>query len=67
MLKDDYSLTGDDPYVFTVYERDFPLGPTLSVALDDQANDPRVGCARPSEIGSTDEPTGMFSLHSSKG
>ena len=67
MLKDEYSLTADDPYVFTIYEREFPLGPTLAVALDDQEIDPRVGCAVPGENGSTDQPTGMFSLHSVKG
>ena len=67
MLKDDYSLTADDPYVFTIYERDFPLGPTLSVALENQEIDPRVGCAVPTEDGLTDQPTGEFPLHSVKG
>jgi len=53
--------------VFTIYEREFPLGPTLAVALDDQEIDPRVGCTPPSASGSSDKPTGMSSLHSLKG
>jgi hypothetical protein len=67
MLRDKYSLTADDPYVFTIYERTFPLGPTLAAVLDDQEIDPRVGCARPEETGPSDQPTGMFPLHSVKG
>jgi hypothetical protein len=67
MLRDEYSLTADKPYVFTIYEREFPLGPTLSVALEEQEIDPRVGCALPSRNDSSDHLTGMFSLHSSKG
>jgi hypothetical protein len=67
MLKDDYSLTADDRYVFTIYEREFPLGPTLAVALDDQEIDPRVGGTPPSASGSSEKRTGMSLLHSLKG
>jgi len=67
MLKDKYSLTADDPYVFIIYEREFPLGPTLAAALDDQEVDPRVGCSLPAENSSTDQSTGMFSLQTVKG
>ncbi len=47
MLRENYGLTGNDPYMFTIYERDFPLNETLSVALDAQPSDPRLGCAKP--------------------
>jgi len=50
--------------VFTIYEREFPLDSTLSVAVDNQDPDPRLGCAVPADGGSADTPTGMFSLHS---
>lgn len=44
MLREKYGLTGDDPYVFTIYHREFPLGPELSVALAKQPTDDRLGC-----------------------
>ena len=49
MLRERYGLTGNDPYRFTIYERNFPLDETLSVALEDQAFDPRLGCAKAEE------------------
>ena len=52
MLREKYELTAKDPYVFTIYERDFPLDESLSLALQDQPLDPRVGCAKESEPGS---------------
>ena len=47
MLREKYELTGQDPYVFTIYNRDFPLDETLSVALQNQPHDPRLGCVKP--------------------
>jgi len=65
MLTDRYSLTADDPYRFTIYEREFPLDATLSVALQDQEGDSRLGCTPESDQRSSDhQPTGMSSLHS---
>ena len=64
MLKDKYHLTGEDPYVFTIYEREFPLDATLSVAIQDQPVDPRVGCAAPSEGLPPHAPAETSSLHS---
>jgi hypothetical protein len=49
MLQERYELTAKDPYVFTIYERDFPLDESLSVALQDQPLDPRIGCAKEME------------------
>jgi hypothetical protein len=67
MLKDEYGLTADDPYVFTIYEREFPLGPTLSAVLDDQEIDPRVGCRLPADGGESEKSTTMSIRHSLKG
>ena len=53
--------------MFTIYERDFPLGPTLAAALDDQEIDPRVGCAVPETNGSPDQLTEDISTSFSKG
>ena len=64
MLKDEYQLTADDPYVFNIYEREFPLDQTLSVALQDQSADPRLGCAGPSDGTAPPPPAEMSSLHS---
>jgi hypothetical protein len=64
MLKDQYNLTAEDPYVFTIYEREFPLDATLSVALQDQEADPRVGCTAPSDGLSPHPPAERPSLHS---
>jgi hypothetical protein len=45
MLKKNYGLTGDDPYTFTIYEREFPLSDDLTVALSQDKPDPRLGCS----------------------
>ncbi|MGH7255872.1 MAG: hypothetical protein ACREI3_08855 [Nitrospirales bacterium] len=49
MLEEDYGLTADDPYVFTIYERDFPLTRQMVAALEEEARTPdvRLGCASP--------------------
>ena len=49
MLVDKFGLTADDPYVFTVYEREVPLTSNLAAAFEDepQANH-RLACAAPS-------------------
>jgi hypothetical protein len=64
MLRDQYDLTAEDPYVFTIYERDFPLDATLSTALQDQEPDSRVGCKAPSDGFSPHPPAEISSLHS---
>ncbi|MEX5219825.1 MAG: cytochrome c family protein [Nitrospira sp.] len=46
MLINKYGLTAEDPYHFTVYERDVPLAADIASALND-APDPRLGCAVP--------------------
>ncbi len=43
MLINKYGLTANDPYVFTIYEREVPLTENLAASLN--ATDPRVGCA----------------------
>lgn len=45
MLQKQYGLTASDPYVFTIYERDFPLSNELAAALNEGAHDLRLGCA----------------------
>ena len=47
MLRERYGLQADDPYRFVVYEREFPLNDELTVALQNQSDDPRLGCAAP--------------------
>ena len=64
MLRDQYDLTAEDPYVFTIYERDFPLDATLSTALQDQESIREWVVHGPMKAVSPDQPTGMFSLHS---
>ena len=49
MLRTQYELTGNDPYVFTIYNQEFPLDETLSAELADQDPDPRLGCVKPAE------------------
>jgi hypothetical protein len=44
MLIRKYQLTGDDPYRFTIYERDFPLS-NLAAVLEPAAPDPGLACA----------------------
>ncbi|MEK6617885.1 MAG: multiheme c-type cytochrome [Nitrospirota bacterium] len=45
MLKKKYGLTAEDPYAFTIYERDFPLSGDLTAALSQGVQDPRRACA----------------------
>ena len=44
MLRADYGLTGDDPYSFTIYERDFPLAGDLTAMIERTARDPQLAC-----------------------
>ena len=50
MLVKKYGLTADDPYWFTIYERDVPLTGNLTASLSDGL-DPRLGCAAPHASG----------------
>ncbi len=59
MLRERYELTGDDPYVFTVYEREFPLNGTLVADLDMHDEDPVLGCAAPGPVAFSHSPKGM--------
>ncbi len=43
-LRAKYGLTADDPYTFTIYERDFPLDSDLTAKLEETAPDLRVAC-----------------------
>jgi hypothetical protein len=45
MLKRKYQLASDDPYRFTIYEREFPLSDQLVAALQQEGEDRRLGCA----------------------
>jgi len=48
MLKTKYGLMADDPYAFTVYEREVPLNETLAAALVDPLPEPPpMACASP--------------------
>jgi hypothetical protein len=42
MLREKYGLTADDPYVFTIYEREFPLSRELGAALRRESRQPSV-------------------------
>ncbi len=49
MLRNQYGLTGDDPYRFTIYEREVPLSTGLMAALNQDAQPPHsslpgLGC-----------------------
>src|SRR5205823_7689605 len=44
-LKKEYGLTAEDPYAFTIYERDYPLSGNLAAALRQGEHDPRLACA----------------------
>lgn len=46
MLRKTYGLKADDPYWFQIYQREFPLSEALSVALENQPIDSRIGCAK---------------------
>jgi hypothetical protein len=37
MLRKKYGLTADDPYAFTIYERDFPLSGNLAAVLSHES------------------------------
>ncbi|HKW87027.1 MAG TPA: multiheme c-type cytochrome [Nitrospiraceae bacterium] len=45
MLKRKYGLKAEDPYSFTIYERNFPLSGNLASALNETEYDPRLACA----------------------
>ncbi len=64
MLRDRYDLMADDPYVFTIYEREFPLDATLSTVLQDHEPDLRVGCMAPPDGLAPHPPADTSSLHS---
>jgi hypothetical protein len=44
MLIRKYQLTGNDPYHFTLYERDVPLSSELTAVLAKEEPDHRLGC-----------------------
>lgn len=44
MLRTEYGLTGDDPYSFTIYERDFPLAGDLRAMLEGAGPDTGLAC-----------------------
>jgi hypothetical protein len=46
MLMDKFGLTAEDPYHFTVYEREVPLTADLARAFE-EAGDSRLGCVAP--------------------
>jgi hypothetical protein len=43
-LRRKYDLTGDDPYRFVIYERDFPLSSALADALVHHEGEDKLGC-----------------------
>lgn len=45
MLTEKYGLTGDDPYAFTIYERDLPLSDSLTASLSAQEAGAQLACA----------------------
>ncbi|NKB80462.1 MAG: hypothetical protein GKS05_00910 [Nitrospirales bacterium] len=49
MLREKYELRTNAPYVFTIYERSFPLNTHLAEVLDAQPITPYRGCASPPE------------------
>ena len=46
MLQRTYGLTGNDPYRFVIYEREFPLTDQLKAALDANVRLPVAGSSR---------------------
>jgi hypothetical protein len=50
MLVKKYGLTANDPYWFTIYEREVPLTGNLTASLSD-GPDPRLGCVAPQARG----------------
>jgi hypothetical protein len=57
MLQRKHGLTGDDPYRFLVYEREFPLSEQLSAALATGDQFPRAGASRHEESCPVEAPT----------
>lgn len=51
MLRTEYGLTGDDPYVFEIYERELPLTPHLASLLDQEESQMAGACSVTSEEG----------------
>ena len=51
MLVKKYGLIANDPYWFTIYEREVPLTGNLAASLSD-GPDPRLGCVAPQATGS---------------
>lgn len=51
MLEERYGLTGQDPYEFTIYERDLPLTGDLNMALHRPESDAQLACAAPGAEG----------------
>jgi hypothetical protein len=47
MLIEKYGLTADDPYVFTIYDREIHLAGDHMAGLNEDASDPRVSCRVP--------------------
>jgi hypothetical protein len=49
MLQTKYGLTGNDPYRFVVYEREFPLSGALASALS-KSDQPAAVSPQPTEL-----------------
>lgn len=47
MLVDKFGLTANDPYHYTVYEREIPLAGNLAASVGDSEPDPRLRCPAP--------------------
>ncbi len=47
MLIDKFGLTANDPYFFTIYEREIPLTGDLTTRLAETEHDPRLACPAP--------------------
>jgi hypothetical protein len=47
MLKNKYGLTADEPYRFTIYEREWPLSDKLTAALGAEQREPQMACVAP--------------------
>jgi hypothetical protein len=47
MLIDKFGLTANDPYFFTIYEREIPLTGDLNTRLAETEHDPRLACPAP--------------------
>ena len=45
MLKNKYELTADEPYRFTIYERELPLSDKLAAALGAEQMESQMACA----------------------